>query len=557
MEHFKRNKLFYFGTLILTLGYLIWFFMGDNSYILYHDNLDSEFCYIKLLVESGNALGFNLKENVYGAMNGIPRSFFRSGINLTFLWYALFSPINAHIFNSYLVHLIGFVGFYVLAIQHFNIRRTPAAMFSMVFALISHYSNYGLCTAGQPLLLYIFLNFAKQKGTRLDWILLFLFPFYNYFVMSVPFFLPIIAGIGFYYYFQTKKINKSYILAMLLFTSVSILLEFPLFYNMFFSGLVSHRQDWEKVYWATADLNAAIYKLQTRLLKTTYSHAGIIEMYPIGLALLLLFIFRTKPNTLQLILVGLFLAITLFECFFNFNLLPLSIRSFNFSRFYLLTPFILVLLMASIYDRLSQKNIIAGVLTFLVWALAIISTFKYNTEYMVNMNILFGQKTEELNFRLTMDEELFKEVLHEHPELVTEKSNALCLGIYPNIVQFNGIRTLDSYQNNFLKSYKWDFYKIIEKEIAKDTAGLYNYYTKYASRCYSFSVELDNIKQYGKTDTNKIRNLDYNFDQAKKMKATHVISAVPILNNKQIGLEMLKTYTTSLSHRRLYLYKIN
>ncbi len=154
----KANIGFYVGAFGLTLIYIIWLIGGENSFLIVHDNLDSEFVYIKLLFDSGNWLGLNIEEKVLGAMNGIERSFFRSGLNFTFLFFKIFSPLQAYIINSYFVHLIGYVGFYLLITTHWNFDKRISALFAFIFGLLSYYTMYGLSVAGQPLLLYSFLN---------------------------------------------------------------------------------------------------------------------------------------------------------------------------------------------------------------------------------------------------------------------------------------------------------------------------------------------------------------------------------------------------------------
>src|ERR1051326_9215735 len=113
-----RNRIFEpksFLLLALTaffIPYIIWFLRGENSYVLIHDNLDDEFDYIAALRQSGTLFNYSSDAMIPNLMNGIPRIFFRSGLNLTFLFFHFFSPINAYIVNHLVVHLIGFSGMY-------------------------------------------------------------------------------------------------------------------------------------------------------------------------------------------------------------------------------------------------------------------------------------------------------------------------------------------------------------------------------------------------------------------------------------------------------------
>ena len=104
---------------LLLIPYIAWYILSDNSYVLTHDNLDSEFVYIKLLLNSGNLLGFDLKGEIPQVMNGIDRTLFRSGFNITFLIFAALPPIYAYITHHLIVHLIGFLGMFLLLRRHF------------------------------------------------------------------------------------------------------------------------------------------------------------------------------------------------------------------------------------------------------------------------------------------------------------------------------------------------------------------------------------------------------------------------------------------------------
>ena len=69
----------------MLIPYIFWFILGENSFVLIHDSLDSEFVYIKLLLESNDLFGFNFDSELPTVMNGLNRSFFRSGFNFAFI----------------------------------------------------------------------------------------------------------------------------------------------------------------------------------------------------------------------------------------------------------------------------------------------------------------------------------------------------------------------------------------------------------------------------------------------------------------------------------------
>jgi hypothetical protein len=183
-----------------------------------------------------------------------------------------------------------------------------------------------------------------------------------------------------------------------------------------------------------------------------------------------------------------------------------------------------------------------------IWLISLFSVYNGNDEL---NNLIEKRKT--MTYHQYFDKYLFASVKEELENFQKDYGNVLCIGFEPNIAQFNGIKTLDSYQNNYRLDFKNAFYKIIQNELKKDSA-INRYFTEFGSRCYSFSSELNYKFIYTKHDTINIKNLNYNFEQAKNMNANYLLSAVEILNNTK--LQFIKKFETVKSYRKIYLYKI-
>lgn len=108
-------------------------------------------------------------------------------------------------------------------------------------------------------------------------------------------------------------------------------------------------------------------------------------------------------------------------------------------------------------------------------------------------------------------------------------------------------------------AYKKKFRKIIQPEIKKNNT-LEKYYDYWGSRIYAFSNELfDSCKfdcSRSREANNKIRSLDFDMNYFRQMGGTHVISAVEILNFKEMGLTFLDKIDTPKSRYIFYLYKL-
>ena len=150
------------GIVIVLLPVLPYVILGQNSYVTIHDNLDSQIIYYRVLVQSGQV--FEVHSDLDQIMNGIPRECFPTGLSFVAWLFLLLEPFTAYVVNKAFVHLIAFIGMYVLLKTHLLHDKKDAFVVlgsSICFGVLPFYSIFGLSIAGQPLLLYAFLNLLK------------------------------------------------------------------------------------------------------------------------------------------------------------------------------------------------------------------------------------------------------------------------------------------------------------------------------------------------------------------------------------------------------------
>ena len=110
-------------------------------------------------------------------MNGLARHCFTSGLDVITWLLLLFEPFTAYVLNELFIRLIAFVGMYLLLKHHFLDREKDALIIfgvSLCFSFLPFYSMFGLSVAGQPLLLYAFLNLRRQKQSIVDFLVIFI-----------------------------------------------------------------------------------------------------------------------------------------------------------------------------------------------------------------------------------------------------------------------------------------------------------------------------------------------------------------------------------------------
>jgi hypothetical protein len=114
---------------------------------------------------------------------------------------------------------------------------------------------------------------------------------------------------------------------------------------------------------------------------------------------------------------------------------------------------------------------------------------------------------------------------------------------------------LDTYNNFYPLSYKHEFRKIIAKELKKSPI-LEKYFDDWGGRCYFFVAELGKKYDFKKNSKVKIHHLQMNTSVFKQMGGQYILSAVPIINAEENGLELKKTFDQKDSAWRIYLYQV-
>ncbi len=529
-----------------------------------HDNLDSEITYLKHIFESTDILGFDFSAQINGVMNGISRYAFRGGLNVTVLLFYVLPYYLAYIVNHLIVHMVAFVGFWVL-LKRYIVNNNDLLVFfiSITFGFLSYYHiQYGLSIAGQPILLYTFLNILYDKQRISDWLIIIVFAFYSFIIVTLPFFYPILFIIGILHFRKTHKIPYAFYSAMIILALFSIVAELPLIYStLFCHDFTTHRSEWNWfiVYgYPTLSLNIENF---LRAIVCTHYHPGKlygITVLATGLITNIFFKIKTDRLSRTLLVLSLFIALwipvndLLVE---NFSDDISLMKSFNSSRFTFIAPFVWLLLLASILRNIDTKQV-AQRITLITCCLVVFAGVVVNNKELINnAKLLASSSIDSPTYRQFFDVSIFSQIKKQLGEKEIEKYNVISIGIYPNIPQYFGFRSLDSYQNNYSVEYKHEFRVIIENELRKDSV-LANYFDYWGSRCYTFTAELGTDYIIRKDAKRTIKNLNIDIDKLKEMKAKYIFSAVPIENYMHLGLENIGTYTSEKSYYTVFVYRI-
>jgi len=564
LNHYTITRRVFFAAIAaVLLAYILPpIILGEDAYMTIHDNLDGEFVYKFLLKESGQAFNYSTDAVIPNVMNGIPRSAYRTGFDITLLLFYLFRPYYAYIANHTIIHLIAFFGMVLLLRRHFlkEDRLLPAAvLISLCFAFIPFYSQFGLSVAGQPLLLYAFLNIREQQSRITDYLIILLFPFYSHFALVAPFILAFLVLIMVFDFAGSRSLNKPFLAAVALLAVTYLLVESQMLIAFFTNNaFISHRSVWNR--WQ--DLNPASNLKRTfDLLMHTQYHTGTFPTIIIltsGIAAMVLMIARKKMNWRVILIAASILFICLVSGFHDWIVFMLgnriaALKSYNISRFYFLLPTLWMILMALSIMELGRYKVLAP----LVWCIVIAQlavTLNANDEYKYNVKLLLGRPIDQPTFRQFFAQQLFSRI-DQYIKAPKDSYRVVSIGLHPSIAQYNGFYTLDSYQVNYSLQYKNSFRRIIAPELNKNQE-LKNYFDDWGNRCYVFVDELGKGTTYSKNDAEKIRALELDTQALKDMGGKYIFSSVEIVNHQQNNLKFESRFSNVESYWDIYLYRV-
>ena len=220
-------------------------------------------------------------------------------------------------------------------------------------------------------------------------------------------------------------------------------------------------------------------------------------------------------------------------------------NTFNFARFHFLRPLVIYASFALALKVMWQFHHWWKPIVTLCLIAQLVVLVPFNEE------IAHHQKPSVKEF---YDVELFSEI-KEYIGLPQEEYRVASIGLHPAIAQYNGFYTLDSYNNFYPLTYKYQFRKIIEKELAKNKK-IRTYFDEWGGRCYLFTDELGKHYMFKKSSKKKLKTIQLQTDVFKEMGGRYIFSAVPIINEDENKLRLEKEFTTKKSVWKIYLYRV-
>lgn len=549
----QRWMIFAFIVLAIYLSPL--FILQENAHIRVHDNLDSNLAWYKVLAGSGELFG-RLDGAIPQIINGLlSRNAFGTEYSIIVWLYSWLPTMIAYGLSQALTRVIAFIGMYMLLKKHLLPEEDwiPLNILTaLAFSLTPFWPSGMLSTLGMPLALWSFLNIRSGEGTLKDYLVLTLLPLYASIVLGFFFFLSAMAVFWLTDVLRGKDWNFRFLLAIGYMTTIFFLVEYRLVYSFLFKSEPNSRDEYFHArlsFWHSVRLALKNYALGHNHVMTVHTLFILPSIF-----MALYFVITQKLWRHEKIFVFLFALNFLLSVWYAFwfykGWLPLTKKihfmdTFNFARFHFLRPLVIYASFALALKIISLQGISWAKMARWLAVLQILLLGLYNDE------IIYRHEPAVREFYA---ENLFTEIKNYIAE-PQEQYRVASIGLHPAIAQYNGFYTLDTYNNFYPLSYKHQFRKIIDKELAK-SKSIRTYFDQWGGRCYLFIAQLGKRGfMIGRNSKRHIKNLQLNTAAFKEMGGRYIFSAVPIDNAFENHLALEKVFVSSTSAWKIYLYK--
>ncbi|WHY34936.1 DUF6044 family protein [Cytobacillus firmus] len=550
----EKNLLILAG-IALALFVSPLYILGENAHIRVHDNLDSNLAWYKVLAESGQLTG-PIDAVIAQIMNGnLSRNAFGSEWTIIVWLYALFPTMIAYALSQTITRVFAFIGMYLLLKKHFLIGEKWAPVTigtALAFAFTPFWPSGMLSTLGMPLALWAFLNIRQGERSWRNVLVLTLLPLYASIVLGFFFFLSAMGVFWLRDLIRKRTWNWPFLLSIIYMTGIFFIVEYRLVYSFLFDDEPNSRDEYfhaRLTFWHCV-------RLAFKNFAIGHHHAATIHtliILPIMLVALFM-VLRKKDWKKEKVFMGLFFlnfALSVWYAFWFYRgWLPLTERfhvldTFNFARYHFLRPLVVYVLFAlSLKIVWSYGRLWRRLVPVFVLAQVFAASF-------FNEEILFQNKP---SFKQFYAQEQFS-AIKDYIGLPQEGYRVASIGLHPAIAQYNGFYSLDSYNNFYPLTYKYQFRKIIEKELEKNKT-IRTYYDEWGGRCYIFTDELGKHYMFKKRTKKRLKNLELNTDAFKAMGGSYLFSSVPIDNAEDNQLRLEKVFESKSSVWKIYLYKV-
>lgn len=564
----KHYIPFFIGGLVIVIYMIPYLVLNKESYFTINDYLDFTIGHIKNILQNG--LLFSFDSNV-PLMDGITRSeiSYTSPLDIK-TWFFVFMPTYwAIIANIFFVKLLAFIGMFLFLSENvLKNNMSVAVIVSLIFCFIPFYEDYGLSSAGIPLLLYSLVNLYKGKKVIRSYLIVLLFALYSSLALSGLFVCIFLFVVLSYILLENKYIHRKLTIALIIMSCIYLVGNWSTLTNFLFeNSFVSHRIEWPR---PQIDAIADLMIKTVKVWMLSQMHAGSFVALPIVCVFLFVYFkYKKVDSTLSIYLKCLLLLFILIFAGSLLKILPIGLfTTFQFDRFYFIYPALCIILLAKSCQILlvckKYKIIVFSVILSFICVAVTNKDYCFNLIRLANKTInassyselnIMGKRASLLSFSQFYDEKVFNKIADDLNLQQNYSIKVVSVGLYPSVAEYNGFWCLDGYMTTYPIEYKHRFRRVIEEELQKSNTTK-SYFDNWGSRCYILSSELGNHFLFSKNDDNVVKHLDIDTKALKGLGCQYIFSAVEIGNYRDLNLDYINSYTSSDSYYNIRVYKL-
>ena len=556
MVSLKNFRLHLISLIILSFHSILSIFIFGEIVIYPHDNLDIAPIYSKIITEiyRGNLESLNLLQAENFKWYFLDKFFFPANLISIIL-----SSKSFYFFELFVKNIIAYYSFYLLSGLFTKIAFKKILGAIVYVTLINNSGllhSYFLPFA--PYLAYLFIK--KNKINFKYFITVFLISLNSSIIFD---YMSLIVVLFFAYIFK-KKNHITLFNFFFIFTIGCFISAIPIFFSVLSVDL--HRELFDK---SLTKINFVKYINLLNFYDVKEFFRFPIKIL-VALVICVSIIYRDK-NFIKIF----FLLLFLFFLFIvvNTNIInliqPFSfLKGFNFSRFSLIFPLLLSLILVCNLENVNSKkylNLISILAIVSVISLNSFHLFKeiYKSFFSINLKTekfeelsnsiknknyktlldIFFDKNSYLNNKVSLKleteftfDKYYRFDDYSFLKKIIKNDIIISIGMDPMKAAMNNIKIADGYYTLYSKEYKKKFRKIIEPELDQNLI-FRKYFDDWGNRAYIFFSDKD--------------KLVVNFNEARNLNVKYVLSAFRIKNE-----ELLEICYECNNKKNLNLYQI-
>ena len=555
------SNWFWIGLIVWTISFFAPYLInGLDSYIRIHDTLEGELVWLKILSDSGHIYSVSNDIKLYNLMFGLPRNVLPSGFTFVPNMVHYFGMFWGYILAHFILKTMGFVSFYVFIKKYMklpNLKEIYIVSVCLLLTSIQFFTPFGLSIVGMPILAYAFARLYYHKGIKTTLLIFFMFPFFSSFVWSGIELIILFGILLFWMLIKQKEYFLNWFYAALSFGFGTVIANIQFFNGMLFSnGFRSHRvlyntlTDMPNFYRTLSDFFGFLFSL--------HYHVSIFISIIIVVVFFISYFYLEKKYWAKRVFIFIIIIVAwqAFYPFFEFILKDITfIKSFHFNRFGFLLPFLWLILLLISIEILSKHILLSKTIPLILISQFIVLALA-NDETAHNYKKIFKMDNFP-SYKQYLALDIFPKIISDNN--IKSHQKTLSIAMSPSIAQYHGLSTLDGLFSVYDLDFKLEFQKIFQKELDKTDWKRREYFTNWGNRCYIFPAELP-LETVANTlaskDRLKIKGLQIDIQQFKKMGGKFIFSAAEIINHKSLGLNYIKSYTSKNSFWKIYLYEV-